>query len=413
MAKKNGIDDWFASGKTAADLDALITYFEVFAADLGQETGRRRWTTEQHADVFKGWHYRFAINDMNEAIEVNDVPLDDTQFAIIEAQMRDEEIPVEHAKKSIVVLADINRYHSIKRYLDALKWDGTDHIAWLAQYFKDKENIFSTWLKRWLVGAVAKVMGDGKHQNFMLVLDGGQGIGKSHFAHWICPLEKYFLESPLNPDDKDTLIRLMSSFIWEVGELGSVTKRDDKEALKRIISMQSVRVRQPYGHFDTVKPALASFIGTVNDEAGFLNDPTGSRRYAVCTLTEIDWNYTDVMDINQVWAQAVSLYQSGEPWELSGAEGRQRDDINADYELLDPLDDMIALSFDIDPSRAAEKEWQMTTSQVLAALALKEDSRPYAMRLAVALKKAGLGKAKRFLVGSSRARFYCGLKRKE
>jgi hypothetical protein len=60
-----------------------------------------------------------------------------------------------------------------------------------------------------------------------------------------------------------------------------------------------------------VAPDLASFIGTLNNEAGFLLDRTGNRRFLVCTLTAIDWGYGERVDVHQVWAQAAHLYHSG------------------------------------------------------------------------------------------------------
>ena len=100
--------------------------------------------------------------------------------------------------------------------------------------------------------------------------------------------------------------------------------------------MRQVTVRKPYGQHDLVKPAMASFIGTVNNEAGVLSDPTGSRRFMSMHVLGIDWSYAE-MDVNQVWAQAVALYRSGEPWELQGEENEQAQEANEDYEVEDPL----------------------------------------------------------------------------
>jgi predicted P-loop ATPase len=61
------------------------------------------------------------------------------------------------------------------------------------------------------------------------------------------------------------------------------------EALKWFLTLETVTVRRPYGHFDLDKPALASFIGTVNDDgAGFLTDVTGNRRFRPTSLTTIN-----------------------------------------------------------------------------------------------------------------------------
>jgi putative DNA primase/helicase len=383
---KTGIDDWFVAGNSAADLERLVTYFDVFLPDLG--TQKRRWTSEQFLDLFREWGYSFAINDTDETIEVNGQPMDDTKLDIIEARLMDDDIPTVHARKVMTLVADANRYHPIKDYLRSLKWDGLPQIDVLATYFSDEDGIFPLYLKRFLIGAVAKVMTDGRADNFMLALDGAQNIGKSHLARWLCPIDKLFLESPLNPDDKDSRINLARFWIWEVGELGSVTKRADREALKRFITARTVKERLPYGRLPIEKPAITSFIGTVNNEAGFLNDPTGNRRYAACTLTKIDWGYTQ-LDVNQIWAEAYHLYLEGESHNLTAEEITRRDDINQKYMVPEPLDDMIERYFHIDPAQTSEV-WAMTAPAILELMELKPDDRALSMRLATVLKGLGL-----------------------
>ncbi|MCP4385592.1 MAG: hypothetical protein GY798_29990, partial [Hyphomicrobiales bacterium] len=119
-------------------------------------------------------------------------------------------------------------------------------------------------------------------------------------------------------------------------EVGRITKRSDRDALKHLITVRKVTVRKPYGRYDTVKPALASLIGTINNEAGFLTDPTGNRRFLVCRLTAIDWRYARQIDPHQVWAEAVALYQSGEPGLPTPEETRLQQAINQTY-LIEPL----------------------------------------------------------------------------
>jgi hypothetical protein len=391
---KTGIDDYFSAGNTKADFENLIIYWTAFTPDLGGISSKQ-WTTEDIVSWYDENLLRFAINDMSEKLMFNEQPMTDTHAAVIRTKLRDDSVPISHAEDTQILIGNRNRYHPIKKYFRSLKWDGkSDHIALLASYFQDEQGIFYEWLKRWLIGAVAKVEGSGSNQNFMLVLDGGQGLGKSQFVRWLCPIPELFLESPLNPDDKDSLIRLISKFIWEVGELGSVTRRADREALKRIISMQQVTVRASYGKNDTDKPACASFIGTVNNEGGgFLNDPTGSRRYAVATITAIDWAYSTDINIDDIWAQAYALYELGEPWELRGDDAARRDEINSGYEQGDPLQDMVLTKFIVNPDKGDDSEWRLTSPQILNILSLQPDNRALTMRLATVLKSAGLKKS--------------------
>jgi hypothetical protein len=204
--------------------------------------------------------------------------------------------------------------------------------------------LHALYLKRWLVGAVAKALD--RKQNVMLVLAGPQNLGKSTFVRWLAGgVPDYHLESGIDTKDKDNDIRLMSNFIWEVSELDATTRKADVAALKAFITKHTVVVRKSYGKHDTVKPALCSLVGTVNNAGGFLNDETGNRRFLVTTITRLDWAY-ESLPIDQIWAQAVALYQAGEPWRLTEAELVHQERENQQYDIETPFEGWIAHFFE-------------------------------------------------------------------
>jgi predicted P-loop ATPase len=295
-----------------------------------------------------------------------------------------------------------------------MTYNGQSNIAVLAAHCEDitKPNpLFGTWLRRWLIGAVAKAMDGGRTQNAMLVLDGPQGIGKSYFARWLCsPMPDYFLDDAINPNDKDSIIRLAMYWIWEVGELGSTIRKADVEALKAFITRQVVAVRKPYGRVDMVKPALASLIGTVNNSAGILVDTTGNRRFLVATLNSIDWNYTTNLDPNQIWAEAFTAWVSGESWYLSKAEAEQSEENNQGYRLPNPIEGYLTKYFTIDTNNTTE--WT-PTGEIVARLFdmgyKGQSTRSVAMEVAATLSEMGLVKQKRRHGGGAPVWGYLGI----
>lgn len=362
--EKQGVDDFFAQGGTVEEL--------LHFAELGKLLGFRNGSKDdplpksaEYLEVLHSLDYTFTMDDITDGILVNGQPITDPLEAEIKTRMRDL------GYKQVNVIADAylawahhHRVHSVKDYLNGLKWDGQGHIAQLSDYFIDDHaaeyeaiypdstyfggEVFTLWLTRWLIGAVAKVLG--RQQNAMLVLDGLQGCGKSYFVNWLGGvLPGHFIEAPINPDDKDVWLRLMSKFVWEVSELGATTRRADRDALKNFISTRIVTVRKPYGRYDTVKPALASLVGTVNNEAGFLSDPTGNRRFLVCRLSEINWQYTAMIDPHQVWAEAVHLYRQGERWQPNAQETKLQQLINDEYMIETPLNGLLLKHYDINP----------------------------------------------------------------
>ena len=147
--------------------------------------------------------------------------------------------------------------------------------------------------------------------------------------------------------------------------MGATTRRADKEALKSFITRRKVTVRLPYGHHDISVPAMASLIGTVNDEAGFLSDPTGSRRFLTCHLDEIDWGYSKTVDRQQLWLEAYQAFLNGEKWTLTSDEAKQASTINARYEVDDAVEGILKRHYQIDPTR---DDWWVPTHVILERL---------------------------------------------
>jgi predicted P-loop ATPase len=270
---------------------------------------------------------------MNEKIECNGKPMTDPMNSVIKNAVRDMGLTsMDWLKDAVTQMATKNEYHPVKDYFNQLVWDGNDYIGILfSKYFTESTGFGEVALKRWMIGAVAKAMEES--QNFMLVLDGPQGRGKSFFAKWLCPQIEWFTEGSINPESKDHKLRSLDTLIWEVAELQATTRKSDREALKSFLTLSRVKERRSYGQYDTDKPQLASFIGTINEDgAGFLRDSTGNRRFVIINIQEINQSYSTELDKNQLWAQAVALYKAGEPWQLTPEEAAKQREIQAEYE---------------------------------------------------------------------------------
>jgi hypothetical protein len=356
-------------------------------------------TPADYEKAMKELGYQFRLNVANNEIVVNGVPMDDISESLIYYELKTRDYLYERtAQLGWIHEASNNSFHPIADYLNNLEWDGKDHIGQLCSYFEDEQGVFPLWFKRWAIGAVARVLATPRgQQNRVLVLDGRQDLGKSYFVRWLARgVPGYHIEGAINPDDKDDHLRLMSKWIWEVSELDSTTTKAEINALKAFLSKEDVTVRKSYGHRDTVKPALASFIGTVNNVSGFLNDPTGSRRFMSCTLTKVNWNYATEVDVNQVWAQAVALYRSGEQWNLNDAEKAKANEINSTYEIESPIVQYVVRHFDIDQKH---DDWVMPSSEISDALrgkgVLGYDQMTLSKHIASTLKQLGLESKRR------------------
>jgi predicted P-loop ATPase len=347
--------------------------------------------------------YTFQLNLCSDLIEVNGEPITDVMAARIRTIARDTGLkPLAAVEDTYMVEAANHAYHPIKDYLDGLVWDGQPHIARCAAALHGTDppvrypdgaaqHLAAVYLRRWLIGVIAKTFD--QHQNMMLVLVGPQRMGKSSWAQWLCPLRGYFLRGPINVTDKDSDVRLIGYWIWEVSELDATTRRSDVSALKDFITRDIVTVRKAYGRHDMRKPALASLIGTVNESAGFLIDDTGNRRFFVARIEKIDWAIINQLDRDQIWAEAVAAYRKGETWELQGAEYEAQTAQNRTHEVASILEDWIVDYFLIGGLANGNR---MTAGEIISYLRSQYDirlhgsERSQAMELARVMKLLGI-----------------------
>lgn len=356
------------------------------------------------AGALKNLGYTIRLNDCDDTLEVNGEYLSNALEAKILMQMRDQGFNNSDVlRTAMLAIAFDNRYHPIKEYLSTSKWDGVDHIRALAKCLPDihepieyatgqRDPVCYVYLKRWLIGAIAKVF-DGA-QNAMLVFVGEQDKGKSSVAKHIgsC-IPNRFVTDRINTNDKDHILMLANKFVWDVDELDATTKKVDVAAVKSFITRPFIDIRRAYGRHNIRKTACVSFIGTVNDNgAGFLMDETGSRRFMVVELSSIDFAYSKI-DVHQLWAQAYALYQLGETGTLLPIERETRNKINVDYEPHDLVEDYLHRYFTIEPNSKVF----LTTGDILNHLTdnqvpIRGDERAMQMKIAKAAKRLKLEK---------------------
>jgi len=355
--------------------------------------------------------YHFSYNTLTEKVHVNKQPISDTLYADIYCNMVDYGFKNASMMEQVWIRESVkNSYHPVKQYFESLEYNGKPQLveSVLNPIFRDKDDLFYYLFRKWIIGCVAKSYSG--CQNPMLVLAGGQGLGKSVFTRWLCPIPGMYLDGAIHADDNDDNLRLTDRLIWEVSELGATTRRQDVEALKAFLTREMVTVRRPYGRYDLNKQALASFIGTINDDGiGFLNDTTGNRRFRVCHLTSIDWNYVEKLDVSQLWAEAHYAWKTGETQDMDKySNSVMQTRIKESFEYTDPIEDFFFQSFAL----TDDENDIIPTTEVLKEVKLAgyrgTSTRSESMALAKVMKKIGVGKYRK-----ANTRFYTGIRMKE
>lgn len=214
---------------------------------------------------------------------------------------------------AILHIAEKNRFDPVTDYLAGLKWDGIERLSASPEHIFRCSNItpyHPAVFRMFMIAAAARALQPGCKADYMLILEGAQGCGKSTACSILGG--QHFSDSlPQNMTSKDALIHMIGPWIIEIGELAGL-KYHDQNALKAILSRTEDTFRPPYGRAEiTVKRRFVT-IGTTNQRE-ILRDPTGGRRYWPLVVGEIDLDRLR-RERDQLWAEATAAFRDGETW---------------------------------------------------------------------------------------------------
>ena len=204
-----------------------------------------------------------------------------------------------------------NRFHSIKDYLNSLKWDGIPRLeSLLTRHLGVVDNAYTRAVSRkTLCAAVARVFNPGIKFDYVLILEGKQGKGKSTFIKTLG--KSWFGDNISSFKGKEAVEGMQGVWIMELSELQAFGKAEI-EHVKSFISRTEDRMRPAYAHRVETFKRRCIFIGTTNDTE-YLKDETGNRRFwpVECEIDRIDIPSLK-KEVDQLWAEAVVLWRKGE-----------------------------------------------------------------------------------------------------
>tara|TARA_R110000824_G_scaffold309986_2_gene497331 strand:- start:332 stop:1249 length:918 start_codon:yes stop_codon:yes gene_type:complete len=197
-----------------------------------------------------------------------------------------------------------------------LEWDTTTRCEnLLPRYFGADDTPLNREIgKRWMISAVARIFDPGCKVDTVLILVGPQGALKSSAFNTLALNPEWFCDTAIDfRRGNDAYEKLRGVWIYELAELSGV-RRSDVESVKAFISSRRDRFREAYARCVTENPRQCVFVGTTN-EVEFLSDGTGSRRFWPVTIGAIDLPALR-SDVEQLWAEARTFYQTGDRWWL-------------------------------------------------------------------------------------------------
>lgn len=239
-----------------------------------------------------------------------------------------------------------HQFHPIRDYLNSLTWDGTPRLDRLIIDYigADDNELTRTMTRKHFTAAVARVMNPGCKYDHCLILSGPEGIGKSTLFGVMGG--DWFSDSLVTMEGKQGMEQARGCWIIELPELGSI-KRSDVEQVKAYISKQQDKYRPAYGVVEEKYPRQCVFCGTTN-ERYFLKGDTGNRRFWVIDVNPDLRKVSDpreaiIQDRDQLWAEAVERWKSGEqlflPQDLEMQARQRQAEYNDDND--DPLPNLL------------------------------------------------------------------------
>lgn len=222
----------------------------------------------------------------------------------------------ERIMDAVAGVARANTIHPVRGYLEGLEWDGVERLdTLLVDYLGAGDCPYTRAVTRKaFVAAVARIFRPGCKFDYIPVLSGPQGRGKSTL---IARMSRgWYTDSLAGIGTKEAYEGIQGFWLVELGELAAMRKIEI-ETTKNFISKQVDSYRAAYGRRVEDHPRQCVFFGTTNSTA-FLRDDTGNRRFWPVRLSaqppeRTVWGDLTEDVVDQLWAEAVARFQAGEP----------------------------------------------------------------------------------------------------
>ena len=262
----------------------------------------------------------------------------------------------EKIQDAVTRAAMARSYDPVKNYLSGLVWDGVPRLdtLWI-DYLGAADNEYTrATARKALAAAVARVFEPGIKYDYMPVLTGQQGIGKSTLLYKL-GRGLWFTDAINSFEGKEADEIIRSMWIIEISELEALN-RSEVGRVKQVLSQRVSRFRAAYGRHVQDVPRRCVFFGTCNNRE-YLRDSTGGRRFwpIDCGITKPRKSVFDDLDgeVDQLWAEAVRAYRQGEEPYLSGDVAQRAMQEQEEHREHVPLEGMLAQWLD----RPVPKDW--------------------------------------------------------
>ena len=221
---------------------------------------------------------------------------------------------------ALTIFADERAFDPLVDLLESVPWDGEERAERLfidylgvedSPYTRAATNIF-------LSEAVARAYKPGCKADYLVILAGEGGLGKSTLARKLALEDRFFSDCAVNLGDVKMTGELnRGKWIVELPELSGLSDRN-LEAVKAAVTRQIDEFRGAYCRRTASHPRRVVYIGTTN-ETDFIRERTsGARRFLplLCGTNELTKSVfvkDAKLEMLQIWAEARTWMERGDP----------------------------------------------------------------------------------------------------
>lgn len=305
------------------------------------QSKRSKMTHQQDVTEFirEKYHDQIAYNLRTDEVEINGQAVSFDCLRPMVADKYEIDINNELLKGTFVYLAKKNIYDPVKDYLQRCRRQlPLDIDKTISKLILSDNELHITCIRKFLIGAVARVYQPGCKLDVSLILQGPQGYGKSTFLKQLA--SNNFSDAMTGKLDTNDLRIMNENWFLEWSELDIFTARDYHSLIKPFLSRQVDTYRLPYSRDMQRVPRKSVITGTTNRD-DFLKDPTGERRFWIIPITQpFDISYVEKVR-DSLWSSIISVYEFGEDWNLPPKLWKAQAEENENYRAVDPWEDVL------------------------------------------------------------------------
>jgi virulence-associated protein E len=297
-----------------------------------------------------------AYNELTDVIEITDKngkikPLEKRDKELLRMDIEKQfkfKAKLVDLDTAIVSASDKFRYHPIKNKIVTKTWDGKPRAE---SFFIDvlgvEDNQYNReCTRKWLLASLTRLFDNGIKFDEMIILQGGQGIGKSTTLQRLSL--GYYTDITEKISDEVTF-KVLRTWLVELSELSTMVKTDS-DTFKAWLSATKDTVRKRYATDPTDHPRTFAILGTTNNKE-ILKDRTGNRRYWLMycekdrikhSIWSLDYEY-----ILQLWSEVYQWYLNKESLLISEETKQYMENLSSDALEYDPLEEKIVNILDM------------------------------------------------------------------